>query len=114
LPLLAIVTYAVALYGSRRALEAELATIRDAGGALRLAELAPWLPEGARNASDVYHTAFEFLPAVGAEDSDKIGGEFDLEFARAAVEARAVGLKLLQQASEIPDCAFPTDWSAGL
>jgi len=81
-------------------------------------ELAPTVPAGEKNAADVYQQAFEAL-RLSREDQDALFGYTEMSesdrmsLARQVVDANARHLALLDEASQIPACAFPVDWDAG-
>ncbi len=96
----------------------EISRIRDAGEALTTRELAPTVPAGERNAADVYQKAFDAL-RLSTDENEKLftpGTDHDeawMAVANQAVAANTEYFALLDEASQIPACAFPVDWDAG-
>jgi hypothetical protein len=102
-------------------LKRELASLRASGYLLDASRLAPQVPPGKPNAADVYQKAFD-ARRVSNEDDAKLeygkrsGTEWSLEQAalvRRVLSANSDYLRLVTEASRIPDCAFPVDWNAG-
>ena len=95
-----------------------LSDIEASGGALTMRELAPTVPPGEPNAADIYQKAFDAL-RISADDQDTL---FDFDappteertrLARQVIAANDSYYELVEQASQIPACAFPVDWDAG-
>jgi hypothetical protein len=96
----------------------KLADIKASGGALTIRELAPAVPPGQPNAADIYQKAFDAI-RISADDQD-ILFDFDAppteertHLARQVIAANDSYYELVEQASQIPACAFPVDWDAG-
>lgn len=96
----------------------KLSDIKASGGALTMRELAPTVPPDKRNAADIYRKAFDAL-RISADDQhiifdfDAPATEERTRLARQVVAANQDCYDLLEQASQIPACAFPVDWDAG-
>ncbi len=108
LALLAIL-WAVMAARTGRELEAELSAIRERGEPLTLAELAPQVPPGEKNAAQIYQTAFDFL-TLGDFDVDH--GRADVNFGRDVIDRQSTSIRLLLAAAETPHCAWPIDYGA--
>ncbi len=101
--------WAVMTARTGRELEAELNAIRDRGEPLTLAELAPEVPPGEKNAALIYQTAFDFL-TLGDFDVDH--GRADVNFGREVIDQQSTSIRLLMEAAETPHCAWPIDYNA--
>ncbi len=106
---LLLIVWAVMTARTGRKLEAELNAIRDRGEPLTLAELAPEVPPGEKNAAPIYQMAFDFL-TLGDFDVDH--GQADLDFGREVIEQQSTSIRLLLEAAETPHCAWPIDYNA--
>ena len=107
----------LATFITGRMLKAELDRIRDSGEPLTHAELAPRVPHGEANAADIYQQAFDSLrlsdtESLEVEDFNRVDDPAWLALARRVVSANADYYSLLEQASQIPSCAFPVNWEA--
>jgi hypothetical protein len=92
-----------------RELEAELNAIRERGEPLTSAEIAPEVPQGEKNAAQIYQTAFDFL-TLG--DFDVEHGQADVDFGREVIDQQSTSIRLLIEAGETPYCAWPIDYNA--
>jgi hypothetical protein len=132
-----LLVYVITNATGGRALERELAQIRDRGEALTVRELAPPPVPDAENAALVYQRALLSLPrqeAVrsGGREPWRLMAQADENALRdftAAEPAKQRGVSLDQvrqalagteetaaltrQAAAMPRCAFPVDWDAG-
>jgi len=115
LPILLVIHLSATLITGHM-LKKELRRIRAAGGALTMSELAPRVPSGEKNAADIYQQAFD-AQRVSQDDDEKLfpypeqAHDKDwLALARRVVSANRDYLALLDQASQIPACAFPVKW----
>ncbi|HUU54629.1 MAG TPA: hypothetical protein VMY87_06900 [Armatimonadota bacterium] len=91
-------------------LRAEYGKIEAAGEPVTLAELAPEIPPGEKNAADAYLVAFEFMPDDPAfRDIELLHA--DLDRARQALKTQETSLRLLKKAAAMEHSAFPIDWS---
>ena len=82
----------------------------------------PQVPLGRRNAADVYQKAFD-ARRVSKEDEERLGDIYgkagsgwtteQTAFVRRMLSANSDYLRLVKEASRLPDCAFPVDWRAG-
>jgi len=97
-------------------LDREKARLRAEGVPTTLAEVVPRVPPGKPNAADVYRKAFGLRQIP---KGSKLLDERRPEDARWRSEMRALLAKntayltLIEQASRIPDCAFPVNWAGG-
>jgi hypothetical protein len=97
-------------------LDREKARLRAEGKPTTIAEVVPRVPPGRPNAADVYQKAFGLRRV---ENADELLGERRPEDPRWRSEIRALlaqntaYLRLIEDASRVPDCAFPVDWNGG-
>lgn len=83
-----------------------------------LEEIIPHVPAGRPNAADTYQRAFD-LKNVSSEEQDRVLGQRPdaspetMAAARRVVHQNTAYYRLLDQASRIPECAFPVKWNAG-
>jgi len=117
--LVLVAVHLLATFITGRMLEAELGRLRDSGEPLTLAEIAPSLPPGEANAADIYLQAFDALRVSESGSAelpvfDGVGGPERLAPAQRVVGPNADYYSLLEEASQIPWCAFPIESAAGL
>jgi len=97
-------------------LDREKARLRAAGVPVTLDEVIPKVPPGKPNAADFYQKAFGLRQIP---KGSKLLDERRPEDARWRSETRTLlakntaYLSLFEQASRIPDCAFPVNWAGG-
>jgi hypothetical protein len=97
-------------------LDREKARLRAEGVPTTLAEVVLRVPPGKPNAAEVYQKAFGLRQIP---KGSKLLDERRPEDARWRSEMRALlakntaCLNLIEQASRIPDCAFPVNWAGG-
>ncbi len=128
---LAVVVGVLVLYilAGRSELERKIAELKAQGLPTSFAELEARhkLPEGTPNAADVYLKAFaayrpfadqnkqNLLPIMGnrpnPEGNDPYPQE-EMDAAKEFIEANRAMYDLLHQAGQIPDCAYPRDFSS--
>ena len=98
-------------------LQRDMTRLRAAGILLPAKELIPTVPSGAENAAPVYKKAWNAL-RLSTEDETALfdqGVKHDakwLALARQVVAANPEYYRLLGQATEIPNCVFPVDWTS--
>jgi hypothetical protein len=98
-------------------LKREKARLRAEGEPTTVAEVVPRVPAGKRNAADVYQQAFRLLDLTRAEQEEFLTlkpAPRDRQWreqAESILHRNRAFLDRIQQASEIPDCAFPVDWT---
>jgi hypothetical protein len=103
-------------------LRGELGRARSRGDLLEVKQLTPQVPSGKANAADLYLMAFNsrhvpqgeevrFSNLEGTPASEWSDG--DTTLVRRVAGANAGHYRMLTDASRIPGCAFPVDWSAG-
>ena len=101
-------------------LKRELASLRASGFILNASQLAPKVPPGKPNAADTYQKAFDARRVSNEDDAKLAYGKSGAEWSpeQAALVGRVVSdnrgyLRLIEEASRTPDCAFPVKWNAG-
>ncbi len=100
---------------SERRLQEEIARLESAGVLLPPEDLIPHVPEGERNAADLYEQAFR-AHNLGWGEWDKLYDFSDRSPERLAVVQEVVErnegyYRLLDEAARTPHCAFPVDWA---
>jgi hypothetical protein len=134
---LLLLTTLVANGVAGRALEQELARIRDRGEPLTLREVAPPPVPDAENAALVYEQAFRHLPRLerASQATDPVAMRLDHEEdaalglfvsgdaakreqvsvprVRQALAGTEEALALVRQAAAMPRCRFPVNWEDG-
>ncbi len=114
LPVL-LVLHIVATLVTGSMLRREIARLTEAGVIVPREQLIPRVPEGERNAADVYQQAFESL-RISETDEDKLMStpqKDDPELmvlARAVVTGNGRFYDLLEEATSLRYCAFPVAW----
>jgi hypothetical protein len=97
-------------------LDREKARLRAEGEPTTIGEVVPRVPPGRPNAADFYEKAFGLRRL---EDADELLGKRRPEDPRWRSEMESLlgrntaCLRLVEQASRIPDCAFPVNWNGG-
>jgi hypothetical protein len=109
-----VVSYLAQTSASERQLQREIARLKAAGILLEPEDLIPTVPEGEKNAADVYRRAFSARQVSQAE-SETIDAEpgqdpSRMDTVRDVVARHTRYFDLLDEASRIPTCAFPVDW----
>jgi len=103
-------------------LRGELARARSRGDLLTIKQLTPQVPSGQANAADLYLMAFSARHVPEGEDGriSNLGStptsrwsDDDTALVRRVAGGNARYYRMLTEASRIPGCAFPVDWSAG-
>jgi hypothetical protein len=98
----------------------EIARLKSTGYLLTKDQLIPHVPPGEKNAADIYQKAFD-ARRIAREDEEQLLG-FPLSkwtpdtttAARRVVSANSEYYRLVAEAARTPNCAFPTDWTAGV
>ncbi len=100
---------------SERRLQQEIARLESAGVLLPPDDLIPHVPEGERNAADLYARAFlihNFPPEEQSAIHDlETGGPQWLARVHEVVEQNRGYYELLDEATRTPACAFPVNWA---
>ncbi len=121
------VGFGVVFMRGKSKLEMKLDEVRAAGFPVTPEELNDWysIPEGEKNAADVYVAAFDSyyepdstddLPVIGKLDSLKLGEKFSAETIKLMEEFIADNeetLEFLRDAAKIKHCRYPVDFSVG-
>jgi hypothetical protein len=100
---------------SEHRLQEEIARLESAGVLLSPEHLIPHVPEGERNAADLYEQAFRVYN-LGWSERDTVCDFSDrsperLALVREVVERNEGYYQLLDEAARTPHCAFPVDWA---
>lgn len=111
---LLVVSYLAQTSASERRLQQEIARLKAAGVLLEPEDLIPTVPEGEKNAADVYEQAFRAYH-VSQSESDTIYDHPSedpsrMDTVRDVIARHARYFNLLDEASRIPTCAFRVDW----
>ncbi len=105
------------IHSADEALQAELSRLRAAGEPMTMEDCATPIAPGEKNAADTYAVAFNLTPtgldfdAVGKRDKQSPAAQQAWENDFVADNQKY--LSLVEEASRIPKCAFPKNWSLG-
>lgn len=110
---LLLVSYLAKTSAGGRRLQEEIARLKAAGVLLEPEVLIPTVPEGEKNAADVYEQAFRACHVSESERDTIWPGEDPsrMDTVRDVVARHARYFDLLDEASRIPPCAFAVDWA---
>ncbi len=109
--------YLINLRSGDARVQAELARLRAAGEPVTPSECETKIAPGEKNAADLYAVAFNRAPkSLGFDESEKRSKQppnVQVAWEQDLVEYNQRYLSLLDEASRIPKCRFPHDWSEG-